>query len=229
MPAEPYARKSFMESLSNADRAELLELGHGREWAQGDVLVRAGEPADSGIILLSGLAKIHKSAVHGEEVVFAIAGAGDLFGEMSAIRAAPRSATVTALTAIDAAVLPAPELRSFFSGHPGAVTALLELTLMRLYTADVQRLEFVAADSLGRVASRLVELAERFGEPGDGGGALEVPLPFNQEELASWSGASRESTARALRALRELGVIQTRRLRLTVLDLDRLRQHAARI
>jgi CRP-like cAMP-binding protein len=228
MPAEPYARKSFMESLSGDDRAELLELGHGREWSQGDVLVRTGEPADSGIILLSGLAKIHKSAVRGEEVVFAIAGAGDLFGEMSAIRDADRSATVTALTAIDATVLPAPELRSFFSAHPGAVMALLELALTRLYTADLQRLEFVAADSLGRGASRLVELAERFGEPGDGG-ALDVPMPFNQEELASWSGASRESTARALRALRELGVITTSRLRLTVLDLDRLRGHAARI
>lgn len=222
-----YGRKSFMESLSAGDRDALLALGHRREWAQGDTLARAGEPADSGIILLSGLAKIHKSAVHGDEVVFAIAGAGDLFGEMSAIRDAPRSATVTALTSVDAVVLPAPELRSFFSRHPDAVIALLDLTLTRLYTADVQRLEFVAADSLGRVASRLVELTERFGEPRDGG-AVEVPLPFNQEELASWSGASRESTARALRALRELGVIETRRLRLTVLDVERLRGHAAR-
>jgi CRP-like cAMP-binding protein len=223
-----YARKSFMESLSDADRDALLALGHRREWARGDALVRSGEPADSGIILLSGLAKIHKSAMHGEEVVFAIAGAGDLFGEMSAIRDADRSATATALTTVDAVVLPAPELRAFFSTHPGAVTALLELTLTRLYTADLQRLEFVAADSLGRVTSRLVELVERFGEPRDDG-VIEVPLPFNQDELASWSGASRESTARALRALREMGVIQTRRLALTVLDVDRLRNHAAQI
>ena len=99
---------------------------------------------------------------------------------------------------------------------------MLDLTLTRLYTADMQRLEFVAADSLGRVTSRLVELAERFGEPRDDG-VIEVPMPFNQDELASWSGASRESTARALRSLREIGVIQTRRLRLTVLDLVRLR------
>ena len=105
--------------------------------------------------------------------------------------------------------------------------ALLDLTLTRLYTADMQRLEFVAADSLGRVTSRLVELAERFGEPHDEG-VIEVPLPFNQEELASWSASSRESTARALRALREMGVIRTQRLRLTVLDMERLRSHAAR-
>lgn len=226
MPDQPYARKSFMESLSDGDREALLALGHRREWARGDTLVRTGEPAGRGIILLSGLAKIHKSAVHGDEVVFAIAGAGDLFGEMSAIRDAAHSATVTALGAVDAVVLPAAELRSFFTGHPSAVIALLELTLRRLYTADMQRLEFVAADSLGRVASRLVELAERFGEAGDEG-VIEVPLPFNQEELASWSGASRESTGRALRALRELGVIRTHRLHLTVLDLDRLRNHAA--
>jgi CRP-like cAMP-binding protein len=217
-----------MESLSGSDREALLARGQSREWARGDTLVRAGEPAESGIILLSGLVKIHRSAVLGEELVFAIAGAGDLFGEMSAIRDAARSATATALTAVETIVLPAHALRSFFSEHAGAVMALLDLTLTRLYTADVQRLEFVATDSLGRVASRLVELAERFGEPSDEG-AIEVPLPFNQEELASWSGASRESTARALRSLRELNLIRTQRLRMTVLDLDRLRQHMARV
>lgn len=227
MSEEPFAPKSFMQSLPAPDREALLVLGHRSEWAPGDALVRSGEPADSGIIVLSGLAKIHKSAVHGEEVVFGIAGAGDLFGEMSAIRDAARSATVTALTAMNAVVLPAPELRSFFARQPSAVIALLDLTLTRLYTADIQRLEFVAADSLGRVTSRLVELAERFGEPHDEG-VIEVPLPFNQEELASWSASSRESTARALRALREMGVIRTQRLRLTVLDMERLRSHAAR-
>jgi CRP-like cAMP-binding protein len=217
-----------MESLSDRDREALLELGHRRDWSQGETLVRTGETADTGIVVLSGLAKIHKSAAHGDEVVFAIAGAGDVFGEMSAIRDAARSATVTALTAVNAVVLPAPSLKSFLSRHPEAVLALLDLTLARLYAADLQRLEFVAADSLGRVASRLVELTERFGEARDDG-AIDVPLPFNQEELASWSGASRESTARALRALRELGLIETGRLRLTVLDLDRLRGHAASV
>lgn len=228
MSERAFARKSFMQSLSAGERDALLALGHRREWARGDALVRSGEPADSGIVLLSGLVKIHKSAVQGEEVVFAIAGAGDLFGEMSAIRDAVRSATVTALSSVDAVVLPAADVRSFFSAHPPAVIALLDLALTRLYTADLQRLEFVAADSLGRVASRLVELAERFGERRDDG-VIDVPMPFSQDELASWSGASRESSARALRTLREIGVIQTRRLRLTVLDLERLRSHAARI
>lgn len=216
-----------MESLSDGDREALLRLGRARDWAPGDALVRVGEPADSAIVLFQGLVKIHKSSSWGEEAVFAVAGAGDLFGEMSTMRDAPRSANVTALTEAGGVVLPAPDLRSFFSRHPNAVSALLELALARLYTADVQRLQFVASDSLGRVASRLVELAERFGETRED--VIEVPLPFNQVELASWSGASRESTARALRALRAMDLIRTHRLRFTVLDLDRLRDHAARI
>ena len=91
-----------------------------------------------------------------------------------------------------------------------------------------RRIEFSSSESLGRVASRLVALAERFGQRLDSG-AIEVALPFAQDELASWSSSSRESTARALRTLRELGLIQTHRLHVTVLDLERLRAHAARL
>jgi CRP/FNR family transcriptional regulator, cyclic AMP receptor protein len=70
-----------------------------------------------------------------------------------------------------------------------------------------------------------VELTERFGDAREDG-AVQVGLPVNQEELASWSASSRESTARALRTLRELGLIETSRLRMVVLDLERLRSHA---
>jgi CRP/FNR family cyclic AMP-dependent transcriptional regulator len=75
------------------------------------------------------------------------------------------------------------------------------------------------------VASRLVELTERFGAI-EANGKIDVALPITQEELAAWSASSRESTARSLRTLRILGLIETHRRRLTVLDLDRLRAHA---
>jgi CRP-like cAMP-binding protein len=75
------------------------------------------------------------------------------------------------------------------------------------------------------VASRLVELTARFGVSG-ANGKIDVALPITQEELASWTAASRESTARSLRTLRTLGLIETHRRRLIVLDLDGLRAHA---
>jgi len=125
-------------------------------------------------------------------------------------------------------VLPTPELRTFLSGHPRATLALLELVVGRLNMADARRIEFATSETLGRVSSRLIELAERFGERRSDG-TVDVGLPINQQELASWSASSLESTARALRTLRGLGLIETRRLRLTVRDLDQLRSHAPRI
>jgi len=223
-----YARQSFLESLEQSEREALLALGHRRAWQKGEAVFHAGDRADSAIVVAAGLLKIHRLTAAGAEVVLGLSGPGDLLGEISAVRDALRSASATALEAVDALVIPVPELRAFLSAHPAATVGLLAMTLRRLYSADERRLEFATAEALARVASRLVELADRFGER-LAGGAVEVALPINQEELASWSAASRESTARSLRTLRELGLIETRRMRLTVLDLEGLRLHAARL
>ncbi|HEY1523958.1 MAG TPA: Crp/Fnr family transcriptional regulator [Solirubrobacteraceae bacterium] len=228
MAAQEFARHSFMESLPPPDRQALLEAGRRKAWETGEMVMRDGEPADSAVVLLAGLAKIHKTTTEGVDVVLGLSGPGDLLGEPSAMREAIRSASVTALDQIDALVLPVPDFRGFLSRHPQAALVLLDLALGRLYVADARRMEFASSESLPRVTSRLVELAERFGQRLDSG-AIEVALPFAQEELASWSASSRESTARALRTLRQLGLIETRRLAITVMDLERLRAHAARL
>jgi CRP/FNR family transcriptional regulator, cyclic AMP receptor protein len=55
---------------------------------------------------------------------------------------------------------------------------------------------------------------------------VKVELPLSQEELASWCGASRESTVKALRTLREVGAVTTGRRQVTLHDVDGLRRHA---
>jgi len=95
----------------------------------------------------------------------------------------------------------------------------------RLRDADRKRIEFGAYDTLGRLATRLLELVERFGEPTERG--VRIALPLTQDELAGWIGSSREAVARALQALRARGYVETRRRTIVVLDLDALRRRAA--
>ena len=54
-----------------------------------------------------------------------------------------------------------------------------------------------------------------------------LDVPLSQEELAGWTGASREAVNKALQVLRSLHMIETGRRRLTVLDADGLRRLAA--
>jgi CRP/FNR family cyclic AMP-dependent transcriptional regulator len=223
VPAE-----TFLASLTDAERDSLLAAGQARRWATGEPLVRRGESATSAIVLLAGSVKVHTTAPEGAEVVLAFSGPGDLLGEISAVGDAVRSANATATEPVEGVEIDVVRLRSFLSAHPRATLSLLELAVARLYLADARRMEFATSESLGRVAARLAELAERFGAPA-GDGAIEVALPITQEELASWSASSRESTVRALRTLRSVGLIETSRRRFTVLDLERLRSHAARL
>jgi CRP/FNR family cyclic AMP-dependent transcriptional regulator len=221
-------KATFLAALVDNERSDLLAIGQPRSWRRGEMLVRLGEPADTALVLTAGLVKIHRGNADGADVVLGIRGTGDLLGEVGAHRDAFRTAHVTALEHVEGVVIRIVALRAFLGTHPGVTLALLDLALSRLQVADTHRLEFATATSLARVAGRLVELAERFGVSRPEGG-LDVRLPVNQEELASWSGSSRESTARALRTLRELGLIETQRLRMAVLDLDGLRAHQPRL
>ena len=79
---------------------------------------------------------------------------------------------------------------------------ILRLVAERLLYADLQQPQFATHDVVGRVAHRLVELTERFGVDGEDGIVLDVPL--SQEELAGWTGASREAVNKALQVLQSL-------------------------
>ncbi len=88
-----------------------------------------------------------------------------------------------------------------------------------------RRIEFASAQTHGRVAARLLELADRHGEPD--GEAIVITLPISQEELAGWTGSSREAVAKALATLRDLDLIRTERRRITVLDAAGLMRQSA--
>src|SRR5437016_2563144 len=80
-----FPARSFLELLLDQERGALFAAGRARQWQSGEMLVRAGDRADSATVLLSGSVKVHKTAAEGAEVVLAVLGAGDLLGEMSAL------------------------------------------------------------------------------------------------------------------------------------------------
>ena len=69
-------------------------------------------------------------------------------------------------------------------------------------------LESHTADALGRVCSRLDDLAGRYGDA-DAAASVRIDLPMTQTELAQWCGLSREAVVKALRKLRQFGWVST--------------------
>ncbi len=216
------APPEFMAHLDPVDRDALVERARTRRWPAGASLFLEGELSTTVVVLVSGRVKVFSLTDQGEEIVLAVRGPGALLGELSAVDGAPRNASVAALEPVVALVLPAPVFTEYLAGHGRAAMALLRLVIGRLRDADRKRVEFAAYDTAARVARRLVELAERFGEP-DGAG-VRITVALSQDELAGWVGASREAVAKALRVLRERGYLTTGRRTMTVLDLPGLRR-----
>lgn len=200
--------------------SEPASLGRPRRYRKGAVLFAEGDRADRVIVLRSGRVKVTRATESGREVVLGVRGPGEMLGELSALDGGSCSATATALEPVEASVIPASSFRAYLAEEPAMAYHLLEVVVHRLREADRARVEFGAFDTVGRVASRLSELARRYGSPVDGG--LEIALALSQDELAGWVGASREAVAKALRQLRAAGCIETGRRRIVVRDLDAL-------
>jgi CRP/FNR family transcriptional regulator, cyclic AMP receptor protein len=211
-----------------AETGELLAgalRGEGRrvQLHRGQALFTEGDLADRVFIIEHGWVMISSIAPGGREIVLGIRGPGDVIGDLSVLDGAPRSATAVAVGDVEATVSPGSALTRALTDAATAME-LLRILAVRLRDADRKRLEFAALDTLGRVAWRLQELGERFGEETPEG--VEVELPVSQEQLASWCGASREATVKALAALRSLGCIATGRRSVVIRDAEALRRHA---
>lgn len=219
----------FADALEPADRAALLALGRTRSAEAGELLLAQGDPSDRVLLLLEGRVKVALATRSGHSVVLAFRGPGALVGEQATIDGRPRGASVIAVERVELLVVAAGAFRRFLLEHPAAALVLIAELSGRLRDADGKRAGHVTGDTTARVASRLIELCEQYGSP-DGGVAgpneIRIELPMSQEELAGWSGASLEAAAKALRALRAAGWIETGRRRIVVRDLAALRARA---
>lgn len=216
-----------MTQAGDFDRAvaeQLRAAGTRRRFPRGATLLNEGDVAGRVMIIEAGRVKVGCLSPEGRETVLAVRGPGQLLGELSVIDGEPVSATASALEDVEVTSVPAGDFRQLLRTNSELAFGLIRLLTQRLRDADLKRGEFGSLDAVTRVARRLVEMAERFGD--DTGTGVRIDLPLSQEEIAGWTGSSRESVSKALQALRSRELIETHRKGITILDLEGLRRRA---
>ena len=211
--------------LDGPDRAALVQIASTRSYEAGDVVVRQGARLRDVHVVLDGRVSVVRSTPQGREVLLALRGPGDTLGELAALDPAPRQATVTALEAVSSLVVPGERFVAFLAERPVAMQAMLQLLARRLRESDRRLVDTRAQEAITRLARHLLELGARYGVASEQG--LDLDVPLSQQHLADWVGVSREAVSGGLRRLREQGAVATGRMRITLLDVDRLRTVAA--
>src|SRR5262245_32937966 len=104
-------------------------------FAEGQVLFREGDPADSVFRLLSGSVDILRE-LDGDPILLGTIGAGQFIGEMGVVENRPRNATARAASEVEVEILTPNEFFDQITGSPPAVRELIQRLSRRLREAD---------------------------------------------------------------------------------------------
>lgn len=188
--------------LSESDHNLLVQVAVRRTYPRHTLLIQEGDPGESLYLLRKGRAKVYIGDEGGREVIVAILGLGDFFGELALIDDALCSANVMTLEESEFVSIGKREFRQVLASSPGMAIHLLKVLAGRLREADLQ----IEALALKDVQARVVQVLQSLAEPE--GNERVIPARITHRDIAAMVGASREVVTRVFRALEERGIVR---------------------
>ncbi len=230
-PGTAWPAGTLMAALGESARGDLLALGTPDAHSPGAVVIQQGDLRRDHVFLLRSVrpglpacAKVTAILDNGVEVLLGVRVSGDLVGEMAVLRGVGRSATVTACTSMLTFRIPAAAFLAYLNNHPESWSVLASMIAQRLDWANRRRLDFAAFEVPVRLARVLVELAARHGfTVADG---MDLGVQLSQPELGRLIGAKEAAVGKAVRLLKENGLLKTRYRQVIITDPRGLRAFA---
>lgn len=175
----------LFEALPQKDLARLIEMASPIHLDQGEVLMEEGTPGGSLYLLLDGEFMVTKRSGQ-QDVQIAVRGPGEVFGEISILDQAPRSATLTATKPSSLLELDQRAFQDVIESSPPAALALLGTITSRLRNTEAMLRQHEKMAALGTLAAGL---AHELNNPAAaiGRGAAQL-----RETLNKWLRASAE-------------------------------------
>jgi CRP/FNR family transcriptional regulator, cyclic AMP receptor protein len=189
----------LFEDLEDSELLRVSERLHSKKFRKNNLVIFEEDEGQVLYIIRSGRVKISRINSAGEEVILAILGPSDFFGELAIIDEGPRSATVTSLEEVELLTIRRKDFFELIHAYPSISISLLRMMAYRIRKTDAQLVSVSTLDARGRVISTLVSLCRDLGKLEEGDVFL-TRLPL-QRDLASMAGTSRETMSRILARL----------------------------
>lgn len=196
----------FSEVIARHDMDVFMRVCPERPYGRGDAVFRAGDPASEMHVIARGRVKVAVATPDGEERILAICGPDDFVGDAFVAQGAAYRAEAVALTDVVTCPISREQFLQMALQAPGFVLGVCEILSGHLFDCRAQ-LASGYDPVLVRVAKVLVDLAERFGEPGDDDWVTVASSP-KHEEIASMVSATRVSVTMAMGELRQRGLLE---------------------
>lgn len=210
----------FADLTADVMRA-INPLFHERGYAADGTIYFAGDRADRLFLVADGKVKLIRHTLRGQDVVLDILKQGDLFGSLSTLGDEAYSDTAQAQTACCALTIAAVDFQTILNRYPPVAVRVLNIVSERLKAAQetVQQLSAYSVEQ--RIASTLLHLADRLGQPQ--ANSLVIQTPLSRQDLAAMTGTTTETVSRVISQFRHAGLIRSGRQWIAITDRARLR------
>ena len=201
---------------------ELLSRMTKRSYQKNNMILMEDEFGDTFFIIASGSIKITRVSEDGREVILAMLGEGEFFGEMSLLDGETRSANAIAIEESNVLILKRHDFLLFLERFPRIAISLLTEMAGRIRKSDQQIESLSLSDAEHRIGITLIRMAEELGTIRQG--KVEISnLPY-QQDIANMAGTSRETVSRMMKILEDKGFIKRSGHSLSILDYSQFKR-----
>ena len=213
----------IFSDLKDSDLNIISDKMISRAYEKGQMILLEESQGETFFIIVSGAVKVTRLSDDGREVILAILGESDFFGEMSLLDGEGRSANIVANEDAEVLTLSRRDFLDCLETYPKIAIALLEELAIRLRKSDQHIESLSLSDSEHRIAITLIRFAQELGTIKQGDVKISN-LPF-QQDIANMAGPSRETVSRTLKLLEEKDLIKKEGKDLIIYKFDEFRQH----
>ena len=191
--------------LDDVELANVEEHCTPRKYPKNSMVILEEEFGDIIFIILKGTVKITRVNDEGKEVILALLGAGEIFGEMAILDGEARSANALAQEDCELLAIQKSEFLNLLRRNFKISFALMCELAKRLRKSDQQIEALSLSDAEHRIGVSVLNLAEDMGVIRKGQVTIDK-LPF-QQDIANMSGTSRETVSRVLKLFEDRHMI----------------------
>ena len=200
--------------LADEDIRALMTIARKRTFRSGEIIFHRDDPGQVLYVIKEGKVKIYLISPDGQEISLVVFGKGECFGEFAILDDLPRSANAIALEKVECYTLQRSDFHNAIMKNPKIAIQILEVLTKRLRTTNQMVEDLIFLDVYGRVAKKLLELAETHGTQVEDG--VRIDMRLTQQDLASMVGASRESVNKVLGYFTDKKFISTDKHKITL-------------
>ena len=208
--------------LTDSDLTKIASKMVPRVYKKGQMILLEESTGETFFIITQGAVKVTRLSADGREVILAILGESDFFGEMSLLDGEGRSANIVANEDAKVLTLSRNDFLDCLESYPKIAIALLEELATRLRKSDQQIESLSLSDSEHRIGIALIRLAGELGTIKQGHVTVKN-LPY-QQDIANMAGTSRETVSRTLKLLEDKKLVRRENRNLTIYNYDAFRQ-----